>query len=115
MSLSELLQERPRFQFRTSKSLVAAALWDYGEDALANRAITMSDEELAQIESICAWYEDETYPLPMVGQRITHNHVCAFAAITLFEGKVRPLPRTRRRPAKDRPPMLTPLPPDRRL
>ena len=58
-----------------SKSQFAAALWDYGEDELATRAIEMTDAELASIESISTWYEDPAYPLPMSGQRITHNHV----------------------------------------
>ena len=96
--LKKLLQGRPNFKVHTSKGQVAAALWDYGEDGLAARAIGMTDAELESIENISAWYEDPAYPLPMSGPRITHNHVSAFAAITLFEGSVRPLARTRRRP-----------------
>ncbi|WP_323101781.1 hypothetical protein [Intrasporangium sp. YIM S08009] len=99
----KLLGGRPNFVVRTSKSLVAAALWDYGEDALAERAIDMTDEELMSVENISAWYEDPAYPLPVSGQRVTHSHVSAFAAITLFEGRLRPLARARRRPARDRP------------
>lgn len=109
--LKKLLQGKPDFKVRTSTSQVAAALWDYGEDELAARAIGMADAELASIENISAWYEDPTYPLPMSGQRITHNHVNAFAAITLFEGRVRPLARTRRRPQRDRPEAFEPRPP----
>ena len=109
--LTRLLQGKPQFKVRTSKSQVAAALWDYEEDDLAARAIGMSDAELLSIENIAAWYEDPEYPLPMSGQRITHNHVSAFAAITLFEGRVRPLSRTRRRPKKDRPSAYNPQPP----
>ncbi|MGN0063701.1 MAG: hypothetical protein ACI379_05620 [Nocardioides sp.] len=101
--LKKLLRGRRNFTVHTSRSQVASALWDYGEDALAERAIGMNDDELASIEKISAWYEDPTYPLPMTGQRITHSHVAAFAAITLFEGRVRPLARTRRRPQRDRP------------
>lgn len=109
--LEKLLRGRPSFQVRTSKSQVAAALWDYGEDELAARAIDMTDAELDGIENISAWYEDPSYPLPMTGQRITHHHVNAFAAIALFEGGVRPLARTRRRPQRDRPETFEPLPP----
>ncbi|MEQ7010136.1 hypothetical protein ABN028_28550 [Actinopolymorpha sp. B17G11] len=103
LPLSELLKARPRFSVHMPKRLIASALWDYGEDALAQRALGMSEEERLQIDRICAWYEMPDYPLPMTGQRITHNHVAAFAAITYFEGAVRPLARSRRRPAKDRP------------
>ncbi|MCB0909153.1 MAG: hypothetical protein KDB63_18770 [Nocardioidaceae bacterium] len=109
--LARLLRGRPNFRVHTSKSQVAAALWDYGEDDLAERAMAMSDDELARIENISAWFEDPSYPLPMTGQRITHNHVNAFAAITLFEGRLRPLNRTRRRPERGRPDRFNPLPP----
>ena len=109
--LKKLLRGKPNFKVRTSKSQVAAALWDYGEDELAARAIDMTDAELASIENISAWYEDPAYPLPMSGQRITHNHVNAFAAITLFEGRARPLARIRRRPQRERPEAFEPRPP----
>ena len=101
--LQRLLQGRPQFTVHTSRQLIASALWDYGEDELAQRAITMTEDERLSICNIEAWYESPHYPLPMTGQRITHNHVAAFAAITVFEGKVRPLAQTRRRPQKDRP------------
>jgi hypothetical protein len=91
---------------------LAASLWDHGEDDLAERAIAVSDAELRQIQNIAAHYEDPTYGLPVVGQRITHNHVSALAAATFFEGQVRPLSRTRRRSQKDRPTRFAPLPPD---
>jgi hypothetical protein len=106
LPLGELLKPRPRFSVQTPKRLIAAALWDYGEDALAPRALEMSEEERLQIDTISAWYESPDYPLPMSEQRITHNHVATFAAVTLFDGAVRPLARTRRRPAKDRPPQF---------
>lgn len=101
--LARLLEGRPNLAVKMSKSQVASALWDDAENALAARVLNMSDAELVKTEKTPAWYEDLAYPLPMTGQRITHNHVAAFAAITLFEGAVRPLTRTRRRPAKDRP------------
>jgi hypothetical protein len=110
--LNELLQARPNFRVSLSKSQVAASLWDYGEDALAARALGMSDTELSSIQRIDAWYEDPNYPLPVSGQKITHNHVTAFAAVTLFEGEVRDLARSRRRPQKDRPAAFDPQPPN---
>lgn len=103
LSLAELLQPVPRFAVHVSKMLIAQALWDYGEDELWGRALQMTDADHIKIERICAWYEAADYPLPLVGQRITHHHVNALAAITLFEGRVRPLARTRRRPEKGRP------------
>lgn len=106
------MRERPQFHVYFSKSQVAASLWDYAEDDLAELALTMSDADLRNLQAIAAHYEDPSYALPVAGQRITHNHVTALAAITYFEGEVRPLARTRRRPEKDRPARFTPSPPD---
>jgi len=112
--LRRLMQGRPDFTVSFSKSAVAASLWDYGEDALADRALQMTDADLTRIQASASPYEDPACPLPMSGQRITHNHVSAFAAITFFEGQLRPLSRTRRRPRAQRPAKYTPLPPDPR-
>jgi hypothetical protein len=108
------MKGRPNFHVHFSRSAVAASLWDYGEDALADRALVMSDDDLRCIQAIAANFEDPAYPLPVAGQRITHNHVNALAAITYFEKDVRPLARTRRRPERTRPSRFTPLPPDPR-
>lgn len=109
---ARLLQPRPRFTVHFSASQVAASLWDFGEDALAAKAVQMSDSDLLSIRSIAAWYEDPDYPLPVHSQRITHNHVTALAAVTWFEGGLRPLARERRRPTKARPPEFEPQPPE---
>ncbi len=101
--LERLLEGRPNFTVHTPRHLIASALWDYGEDRLAQRALAMTEAERLSICNIEAWYESPEYPLPMTGQLITHNHVAAFAAVTLFEGELRPLARTRRRPRKNRP------------
>ena len=108
--LRVLMRDVPRFNVYFSKSQAAAALWDYGEDDLADRALEMSDDELGRIQSIAAHFEDPSYPLPVEGQRTTHNHVTALAVITFFEGQVRPLSQSRRRPQKNRPERFTPTP-----
>ncbi|WP_408898461.1 hypothetical protein ACJ5H2_04960 [Nocardioides sp. R1-1] len=105
-----LLRGRSQVKVRFSKSQAAASLWDYAEDELAERALQMSDADLERIQAIAAHYESPLYPLPVEGQRISHNHVCALAAITYFEGHLRPLARNRRRPEKDRPERFTPAP-----
>jgi hypothetical protein len=93
--------------------MIAASLWDCGEDALAERALAMTQEEHATIERIEAVYEDPNYPLPLVGQRITHRHVMALAAVAYFEGSLRPLAQARRRPEKSRPERFNPTGSDR--
>ena len=102
----------PSIQVTTSQSMVAACLWDYGEDELAERAIGMNDDDLSAIERISAVYRDPNYPLPVTGYKITNGHVLALAAVAYFEGQLRPLSQNRRRPSKFRPKHLTPLPPE---
>lgn len=97
------MKGRERFQVHFSISQTAASLWDYGEDALAERALRMSEDDLRAVQRIAAVYDDPTYPLPIEGQRITHNHVNAIAALAYLEGRLRPMARTRRRAEKDRP------------
>ena len=110
--LRRLMKGRPNFRVHFSRSAVAASLWDYGEDDLADVALAMSDADVLKVQAIAAHYESPDYPLPITGQRITHNHVSALAAITYFEKDIRPLAQTRRRPVSNRPPRFTPLPPD---
>lgn len=106
------VEGRPGFRVFTSRGNVAAALWDFGEDDLAERAARMADDELAAIERISAVYEDPGLPLPVISKRITHDHVAALAAVAYFEGRLRPLARDRRRPARHRPAHLAPAPPE---
>jgi hypothetical protein len=68
----------------------------------------MSSDEHAAIQRIQAVYENPTYRLPVRGQRITHRHVSALAAVAYFEGALRPLARARRRPEKLRPARFDP-------
>jgi hypothetical protein len=110
--LRRLMKGRANFHVHFSRSAVAASLWDYGDDKLADRAITMSNADLLSVQAIAAHYDDPAYPLPVTTTRITHNHVTALAAITYFEKDIRPLARTRRRPTGGRPTKFTPLPPD---
>jgi hypothetical protein len=89
-----------------SAEQAAASLWDYGEDELIVRALDLTDEELSQAWEIAGRYWDPSFPLPAMNQRVTLNHVNAFAVITLIEGNLRPLARERRRSQKDKPHQL---------
>jgi hypothetical protein len=105
------MKGRSNFQVRTSPSMVAACLWDCGEDDLADRALAMTADDLAAIERIEAVYQDPSYPLPVADQKVTHRHVSALAAIAYFEGSLRPLTQARSRPENQRPDRFTPEPP----
>jgi hypothetical protein len=107
----EAMKGRANFAVHTSVTMIAACLWDCGEDDLAERALAMNADDHAAIQRIEAVYENRDYPLPVEGQQITHRHVTALAAVAYFEGSVRPLARARRRPEKQRPVRFTPYPP----
>lgn len=81
----------------------AGDLWAFGEDELAQQALSISDGEMPNLWHTAALYYDATYPLPVTGRRITLGHVIAFACMTHLEGRLRPLARQRRRPAKAMP------------
>lgn len=104
------MKGRASFSVHMPVTMIAASLWDCGEDELAERALAMDPDDHAAIQRIAAVYEDRNYPLPVEGQRITHRHVAALAAIAYFEGSLRPLARTRRRPEKQRPARFAPDP-----
>lgn len=110
--LRRLMKPRSNFRVHFSRSAVAAALWAYGEDEHAEKALAMTDEDLLHVQAIASHYEDPSHPLPVDAKRITHNHVMALAEITYAEGRIRPLARRRRRPESQRPERFTPLPPD---
>jgi hypothetical protein len=65
--LKDLLQPRPQFAVHVSKSLIAQALWDYGEDELFEKALHMTEDEHAKVQRIAAWYEDPSFNCPSSG------------------------------------------------
>jgi hypothetical protein len=48
----EAMKGVPNFQVHTSPSMIAACLWDQGEDELAERALIMSPDEHGAIQRI---------------------------------------------------------------
>ena len=103
----QAMKGRPGVKVVTPVTMIAACLWDCGEDELAERALTMNAEDHAAIERIEAVYRDPSYPLPVVGQRVLLRHVTALAAVAYFEGSIRPLARNRSRAQRDRPARFT--------
>lgn len=95
-------QARPNVHVGFDRTLAVTVLWDYGEDALSDLVPSMSDDDFELVQRVATSFHDPSYPLPMTGQRISNGHVIAFAVVTCVEG-LRPLARTRRRPAKKRP------------
>jgi hypothetical protein len=92
-----------------SAGQVAGALWKHGEDSLVTRAWSMSHAELEHLWLIAGdlWTPDHGLPL---AARLTADKAITFAAIVLFEGKLRRLAQERRRPAKEMPQYLMEAP-----
>ena len=88
-----------------SAEQASAALWTYGEDELADRALLILERDLP---SLWAWAGDhwrEDHELPLKA-RLVLDKITAFAAMDFLEGRVRPLKHERRRPRKAMPERL---------
>lgn len=70
---------------------IAADLWAYGEDELAERAASLSDAQLNRLGELASDWSGAS------GARLLST-ATALAAIEVMEGKPRPLARQRRRP-----------------
>ncbi|NKY39866.1 hypothetical protein [Cellulomonas septica] len=112
--LQRLLAGRRELKVHFSMSQVAASLWDYGEDELADHVLTLGDADLEGMQAIAAHFHTPGYPLPVHGARVRLVHLTALAAITYVEGRLRPMARPRRRPQAGRPARFTPRNPDPR-
>jgi hypothetical protein len=97
-----------------SADQAAAALWTYAEDALAQRVLELTLDDMKQLWEIAGGYWREDHVLPLKG-RLVLDKVTAFACIEFIEGGLRPLAQERRRPRKAMPDGLRharPVPPD---
>ena len=86
-----------------SVGTVAADLWRFGEDELAEAVLQFSDDELVASWRTAAQYYDSAFPLPVEGRRVTLGHVTCFACMKQVEGALKPLARQRRRPKETLP------------
>jgi hypothetical protein len=88
--------EPVQFFVSVDRTTVAEELWRFGEDALYERALEMTDNEMLRL-----W--------KLAGRLLWHDlarngdEAAARAAITILEGADRPLARSRRRPRRGAP------------
>ena len=83
-----------RITFR--RDVLAEALWQYGEDELATAALSLSDDDLHQVQLVAVWHR-ENDPDPESGPKLTNARVMARAMIECVERRPRDTKRTRRR------------------
>lgn len=96
-----------------SAEQAAAALWTYGEDALAEEALDLTMVDLQRVWRLAGGYWREDHGLPLKS-RLVLDKVTAFACIEFLEGRVRPLASERRRAKRMMPERLRdarPVPP----
>ena len=86
-----------------SRGLAASELWLFGEDALAELALTLDDDAWSDVLDLAAHYRDPSTPVPVTETRVTNGHTMCFAVMDHVEGGVRPLARVRRRPMRSLP------------
>jgi hypothetical protein len=82
-----------------SAKVAATALWKYGEDSLAERALDLSEADLARLAEIAGGYWRIDHRLPLES-RLVADKAIAFSCIQYFEGHLRALKQERRRPDK---------------
>lgn len=91
------------FRLTFAAGVAAAELWAFGEDELADAVLEFSEQDLLAVWRLAAIYNEDSFPLPVSGRRVTLGHVMCFACMMKLEGALRPLARQRRRPRKAMP------------
>ncbi len=78
------------------RDVMAEVLWEYGEEALAERVLALSDEELHQVHRLAVWHRVND-PESDEGPKLTNGRLLSRAAIDFFEAEGRDMHRRRRR------------------
>ena len=78
------------------RDVLAEALWEYGEDELAEAALSLSDDDLRDVQRLAVWHHVND-PEPERGPKLTNGRVMARAAIEFVERTGRDTKRQRRR------------------
>ena len=78
------------------RDLLAEALWQYGEEDLAEAALELSEDDLHQVQLLSVWHRVND-PKPETGPKLTNGRVMARAMIEWAEGTARDTKRVRRR------------------
>jgi hypothetical protein len=91
------------FSISFERDLLAETLWEYGEDALAEAALALSDGELVEVQRLAVWHHRND-PDPDEGPKLSNGRIMARAAIEFAERAARDTKRKRRRrrPAEER-------------
>ena len=86
--------ENFRITFR--RDVLAEALWEYGEDELAQAALRPSESDLHQVQILAVWHHLNDVE-PQGGPKLTNARIMARAMIESAHGVARDTKRMRRR------------------
>jgi hypothetical protein len=83
-----------RISFR--RDVLAEVLWEYGEEELAETALSLSEDDLRQVQRMAVWHHVNDSD-PERGPKLTNARVMARAMIEWAERSSRDTKRARRR------------------
>ncbi len=86
----------PNVRITFRRDILAEALWEYGEEALAAAALQLGEDDLHQVQLLAVWHR-ENDPEPASGPKLTNGRIMARAMIEYVEGTARDTKRQRRR------------------
>ena len=81
------------------RDVLAEALWEHGEEDLAEAALKLAEEDLHQVQLLTVWHHKND-PEPDQGPKLTNSRIMARAMIEYVEGAARDTKRARRRTRK---------------
>jgi hypothetical protein len=84
------------FRITFRRDVPAEALWEYGEDELAEGALRLDEDDLHQVQLLAVWHHDHD-PDPEGGPRLSNARIMVRAMIEFSERTARDTSRRRRR------------------
>lgn len=85
-----------RLSHSFTRAVLAESLWEYGEDALAEAALGLSESELLEVQILDVWHHTND-PEPTAGPQLHHGRIMCRAMIEFAESRPRDTKRQRRR------------------
>ena len=84
------------FRITFRRDVLAEALWEYGEDELAQAALRLSESDLREVQLLAVWHHLNDVE-PDDGPKLTNARIMARAMIEFADGCPRDTRRMRRR------------------
>lgn len=66
-------------QISVRRDVLAEALWEYGEEALAERVLDLSDEDRHQVHRLAVWHDANDLE-PEEGPKLTNGRILSLGS-----------------------------------